>query len=160
MIHGDLDDTEINAIYNHPKIKAMVSFTKGEGFGRPLLEFSVVGKPIVASGWSGQIDFLPSEFVGLVGGTLNNIHPSAQVPNVLISDSQWFKPDDNQAGHALADVVDKYKDYQEKAKRLAYRNKRYFSLENMTETLKELLVKYVPEFPKQVELKLPKLKKL
>jgi glycosyltransferase involved in cell wall biosynthesis len=160
LIHGDLDDTEINAIYNHPKIKAMVSFTKGEGFGRPLLEFSVVGKPIVASGWSGQIDFLPSEFVGLVGGTLNNVHPSAHVPNVLLSDSQWFKPDDNQAGHALADVVDKYKDYQEKAKRLAYKNKRYFSLENMTETLKELLIKYVPEFPKQVELKLPKLKKV
>jgi glycosyltransferase involved in cell wall biosynthesis len=160
LIHGDLDDKEINAIYNHPKIKAMVSFTKGEGFGRPLLEFSVVGKPIVASGWSGQMDFLPSEFTGLVGGTLNNIHSSAQVPNVLIPDSQWFKPDDNQAGHALADVVDKYKNYQEKAKRLAYRNKRYFSLENMTETLKELLVKYIPEFPKQVELKLPKLKKL
>jgi hypothetical protein len=160
LIHGDLDDKEINAIYNHPKIKAMVSFTKGEGFGRPLLEFSIVGKPIVASGWSGHMDFLPSDFVGLVGGSLNNIHPSAQVPNVLISDSQWFKPDDNQAGHALVDVFDKYKDYQEKAKRLAYKNKQNFSFDKMTEILGEMLTKYVPEFPKQVELKLPKLKKV
>lgn len=160
LIHGDLDDKEINAIYNHPKIKAMVSFTKGEGFGRPLLEFSIVGKPIVASGWSGHIDFLPSDFVGLVGGTLNNIHPSAHVPNVLLNESQWFKPDDNQAGHALVDVFDKYKDYQEKAKRLAYRNKQNFSFDKMTEILGEVLTKYVPEFPKQVELKLPKLKKL
>ena len=160
LIHGDLDDKEINAIYNHPKIKAMVSFTKGEGFGRPLLEFSIVGKPIVASGWSGHIDFLPSDFVGLVGGTLNNVHPSAQVPNVLLSESQWFKPDDNQAGHALVDVFDKYKDYQEKAKRLAYRNKQNFSFDKMTEILGEVLTKYVPEFPKQVELKLPKLKKI
>ena len=36
----------------------MVSFTKGEGFGRPLLEFSAIGKPIIASGWSGHTDFL------------------------------------------------------------------------------------------------------
>ena len=160
LIHGDLSDSEINAIYNHQKVKAMVNFTKGEGFGRPLLEFSVVGKPIIASGWSGHIDFLPSEFAGLVGGTLQQVHPSAHVPNVILQDSQWFKPDDNQVGHAFNDVFDKYKDYQEKAKRLAFRNKQNFSLDKMTETLNETLVKYVPEFPKHIELKLPKLTKI
>jgi glycosyltransferase involved in cell wall biosynthesis len=160
VIHGDLSDSEINSIYNHPKVKAMVNLTKGEGFGRPLLEFSVVGKPIIASGWSGHIDFLPSEFAGLVGGTLNNIHPSAHVPNVLLRESQWFKPDDNQVGHAFMDVFEKYKNYQEKAKRLAFRNKQNFSLDKMTEALNELLIKYTPAFPKQVELKLPKLTKI
>jgi glycosyltransferase involved in cell wall biosynthesis len=138
----------------------MVNLTKGEGFGRPLLEFSVVGKPIIASGWSGHIDFLPSEFAGLVGGSLNQVHPSAHVPNVILSDSQWFKPDDNQVGHAFNDVFDKHKDYQEKAKRLAFRNKQNFSLDKMTESLNETLVKYVPEFPKHIELKLPKLTKI
>ena len=48
ILHGDLSDEEMNSLYNHHKVKAMVSLTKGEGFGRPLLEFSVVGKPIVA----------------------------------------------------------------------------------------------------------------
>jgi hypothetical protein len=160
LIHGDLSDSEINAIYNHPKVKAMVNLTKGEGFGRPLLEFSVVGKPIIASGWSGHIDFLSSEFAGLVGGTLNQVHPSAHVPNVILQDSQWFKPDDNQVGHAFNDVFEKYKDYQEKAKRLAFRNKQNFSLDKMTEALNTTLIKYVPEFPKHVELKLPKLTKI
>ena len=160
LIHGDLSDNEINAIYNHQKVKAMVNLTKGEGFGRPLLEFSVVGKPIIASGWSGHIDFLPSEFAGLVGGSLNQVHPSAHVPNVILSDSQWFKPDDNQVGHAFNDVFDKHKDYQEKAKRLAFRNKQNFSLDKMTEFLNETLIKYVPEFPKHIELKLPKLTKI
>ena len=160
LIHGDLQDEEINCLYNHPKIKAMVSFTKGEGFGRPLLEFSVVGKPIIASGWSGHIDFLNPEFCGLIGGKLENIHHSAQVPNMLIPDSQWFRPDDNQVGHALTDVFDNHKDYQEKAKRLAYRNKQNFSFDKMTERLSELLKQYSPEFPKQVEIKLPKLKKI
>jgi glycosyltransferase involved in cell wall biosynthesis len=160
LIHGDLSDEEINCIYNHPKIKAMVSLTKGEGFGRPLLEFSMIGKPIIASGWSGHMDFLTPEFCGIVGGTLNKVHPSAVVANTILADSQWFKPDDNQVGHAFVDVFDQYKEYQEKAKRLAYRNKQSFSLDKMTEKLDELLKQYVPEFPKHVELKLPKLKKI
>jgi glycosyltransferase involved in cell wall biosynthesis len=160
VIHGDLSDSEINAIYNHPKVKTMVNLTKGEGFGRPLLEFSIVGKPIIASGWSGHLDFLPLEFTGLVGGTLNNVHPSAHVPNVILRESQWFKPDDNQVGHAFNDVFEKYKNYQEKAKRLAFRNKQNFSLDKMTEKLENILSQYTPEFPKQVKLNLPKLTKI
>ena len=160
FIHGDLEDEDINCMYNHPKVKAMVSLTKGEGFGRPLLEFSVVGKPIIASGWSGHLDFLNPEFSGLVGGILQNVHPSAHAPNMLLTEAQWFKPDDNQVGHAFVDIYENYKDYAEKAKRLAYKNKQNFSFEKMTEVLGELLTKYVPNFPKQVELKLPKLKKV
>jgi len=160
VIHGDLTDEEINAIYNHQKVKAMVNLTKGEGFGRPLLEFSIVGKPIIASGWSGHLDFLPSEFAGLVGGTLNNVHQSAHVQNTILMESQWFKPDDNQVGHAFTEVFDKYKVYQEKAKRLAFKNKQEFSFNKMTEKLGGFLTQYVPEFPKHVEIKLPKLKKI
>jgi hypothetical protein len=64
-----MSDKEMNQLINHPKVKAMVSFTKGEGFGRPLLEFTATGKPIAASGWSGQIDFLSPENSFLIGGT-------------------------------------------------------------------------------------------
>jgi len=88
------------------------------------------------------------------------VHHSAHVPNVILKDSQWFKPNDNQVGHAFNDVFEKYKEYQEKAKRLAYKNKQNFSFEKMTEDLNEFLKKYTPDFPKQVELKLPKLKKI
>jgi glycosyltransferase involved in cell wall biosynthesis len=160
LVHGDLSDEEINCIYNHPKVKAMVSLTKGEGFGRRLLEFSIIGKPIIASVWSGHMDFLTHEFFGIVGGTLNKVHPSAVVANTILADSQWFKPDDNQVGHAFVEVFENYKEYQEKAKRLAYKNKQNFSLDKMTEKLDELLKQYIPEFPKHVELKLPKLKKI
>ena len=72
LINGEFNDNEINELYNHPKIKAMVSLTKGEGFGRPLLEFSLTGKPIIASGWSGHTDFLSPKFTTLLSGTLEN----------------------------------------------------------------------------------------
>ena len=48
LLFGQLSDSEMNGLYNHSKIKSMVSITKGEGFGRPLLEFSVTGKPVIA----------------------------------------------------------------------------------------------------------------
>ena len=57
LLHGDLRDEEMNQLYNHPKVKAHVSFTHGEGFGRPLLEATLSEKPVIASNWSGQVDF-------------------------------------------------------------------------------------------------------
>ncbi len=104
VLHGELTDSEMNSLYNHPKIKAHVSFTKGEGFGRPLLEASVSGKPVIASGWSGHMDFLNPEEAVLVGGELAQIHPSSVWDNILIKESSWFRPDIQQAANALAGV--------------------------------------------------------
>ena len=57
LLHGDLTPEEMNALYNHPKVKAHVSFTKGEGYGRPLAEAAISGKPVITTNWSGHTDF-------------------------------------------------------------------------------------------------------
>lgn len=157
LVHGDLTDEEVNELYNHPKIKAMLSFTKGEGFGRPLLEFSLTGKPIIASGWSGQVDFLDRENSILIGGNLTNVHKSAAVKDMILEQSQWFTPDDSQVGNALLQVYKKYKNYIIPAKRLKNINKQKFSFDAMQKLLDSYLSGYVPEFPKQVDLKIPSL---
>ena len=157
IIHGEMSDEEINQLYNHPKVKAMVSFTKGEGFGRPLLEFSAVNKPIIASGWSGHIDFLDKEFTYIVNGTLTNVHKSAVVEKMILKEAQWFTPDDSQAGTALKEVFTNYKKYAELAKRQGYKSRTNFSWDKMVEQLDTILTANLPEFPKQVELKLPTL---
>jgi glycosyltransferase involved in cell wall biosynthesis len=160
LLHGDMSDAEINELYNHGKVKAMISLTKGEGFGRPLLEFSLVNKPIIASGWSGHIDFLDNQFTKQIGGTLNNVHPSAVVDKMILAESQWFRPDEALTGKALKDVFEDYKIYKELAKRQGHRSRTQFSYEKMRETVDTLLTQYIPEFPKQVQLKLPTLKKI
>ena len=157
LLHGEMSDEEVNMLYNHPKVKAMVSFTKGEGFGRPLLEFSAVNKPIIASGWSGHIDFLDKEFTYLVTGTLTNVHKSVAIDKMLLKEAQWFTPDDAQTGTALRMVFDNYKKYAELAKRQGYKSRTNFSWEKMAEQLDQILSSNLPEFPKQVELKLPTL---
>ena len=156
LLHGDFTDEEINSLYNHSKVKAMVNLTKGEGFGRPLLEFSCVNKPIITTNWSGHIDYLDSEFTTLLPGQLTNIHPTA-ANNMLLKEAQWFSVDMGQVGHYLKDVFENYKNYQEKAKRQGYKSRNEFSYEKMKETLEKYLDKHVPEFPKQVQLNLPKL---
>lgn len=159
LLHGEFSDSEMNEIYNHPKVKAMVNLTRGEGFGRPLLEFSLVKKPIITTNWSGHTDFLNPEFTVMLPGQMTNVHPSA-ANQWLLKESQWLSVDQGQTGHYIRDVYENYKNYTENAKRQAYRSKTEFSWEKMKEKLDEYLTKFVPEFPKQIELKLPQLKKI
>ena len=158
LLHGEFTDAEMNEIYNHPKVKAMVSLTKGEGFGRPLLEFTQSKKPILTTNWSGHLDFLNTGFTTLVPGTLTNVHPSA-ANQWLMKEAQWFTPDLGRVGHYLKDMFENYKDYVDGGKRQAYHSKTNFSFEKMNEKMAEYL-KRVPEFPKQVALKLPQLRKI
>lgn len=160
LLHGSLTDTEMNTLYNHPKVKAHVSFTKGEGFGRPLLEASVSGKPVIASGWSGHMDFLNKDDAVLVGGELKQIHQSSVWENILIKEASWFYPDHNQAANALFAVFNDYTTFKNKAYNLAVKNRKDFSYDTIRKKTFELLDKYLPEFPTQVIPTLPTLKKI
>ena len=157
LLHGDVSDSEINNLYNHDKVKAMVCVTKGEGFGRPLLEFSFINKPILASAWSGQTDFLDPQFAYMVGGELTQIDKSAAVKDVLIPESSWFTPNDAEVARGYKDIFKNYKKYASSAKRLGHKNRTNFSYEKMVDKIKEYFDAYIPEMPKQVELSLPKL---
>jgi glycosyltransferase involved in cell wall biosynthesis len=159
LLHGEFTDSEMNELYNHPKVKAMVSLTKGEGFGRPLLEFSLTKKPIITTNWSGHTDFLKSEFTVMLPGQMANVHPSA-ANQWLLKESQWFSVDQGQVGHYMKDVFENYKNYTENAKRQAYYSKTEFSWDKMKDKLDEYLTKSIPKFPKQIQLKLPSLKKI
>lgn len=157
LIDGDMADEDINNLYNHPKVKAMVCLTKGEGFGRPLLEFSNTNKPIITTGWSGHMDFLSKDTCVLVGGELKPVHPSAAIKDVLIPESSWLTPDDNEVARAYKKVYKEYKKLLPLAKKQGHRTRTEFTLDTMTVNLGEYLEKYIPKFPKQVELNLPTL---
>ena len=158
LLHGDLEPEEMNVLYNHPKVKAHLSFTHGEGFGRPLLEASSTQKPVIASNWSGHIDFLKHSV--LLPGQLNNVHKSAAWKNVILKESKWYYVDHAYAKKVLKSVYKKYKKFLPNAKKQARYTRENFSLDKMTEKFKEMLISSVPKAPEKVELKLPKLKKV
>jgi glycosyltransferase involved in cell wall biosynthesis len=157
LLHGEFSDEEINELYNHPKVSAFVSFTKGEGYGRPLLESSIAQKPVIASNWSGHIDFLKAEMSILLSGQVTQIHPSAVVQNMLIPESGWFTVDYKKAAEVLEDVYKNYKNYTDRAKKQSYISRTEFSLDKMGEKLILILEE---KAPKPVQLKLPQLKKI
>jgi hypothetical protein len=159
LLHGEFTDVEMNEIYNHSKVKAMINLTKGEGFGRPLLEFSLVNKPIITTNWSGHIDYLNPEFTTLLPGNMTKVHPSA-ANNMLLADAEWFSVDTGHVGSYLRDVFENYKKYAENAKRQGFQSRSKFSFEAMKEKLGGLFESKIPEFPKQVQLQLPKLNKI
>jgi len=161
IVHGDLTDQEVNELYNHSKVKVMVTHTRGEGFGRPLLEFSMTGKPIIATAWSGHLDFLNPNYCTLINGSLEQLDKSSVQKNVLLKESSWFKPDDGLVGKAYKNTFKKYKQYLAPSKQLRHENKTKFSYESMVTLLGETLTKYIPELklePKFTSLKMPKLK--
>tara|TARA_Y100001963_G_C6781679_1_gene450267 strand:+ start:914 stop:2245 length:1332 start_codon:yes stop_codon:yes gene_type:complete len=160
LLHGDFTDEEMNELYNHPKVKAHVNLTHGEGFGRPLLEASISQKPIITSNWSGHLDFLPKNLAILLDGQLTRVEGGSVPDDMLVEGSQWFTVNYQQASAVIKDVYKNYRKYTLNAKKLGMVNKSKFSLDAMTKELGKILDKYVPEFPKEVKLNLPKLKKV
>jgi glycosyltransferase involved in cell wall biosynthesis len=159
LLHGDLSDDQMNALYNHGKVKAMVSFLKAEGFGRPLLEFATTGKPIIAPYYSGPTDFLNEEFICKLPGGLTPIHATAQ-NQFLIADAKWFTIDYKYAGKMFKEVQKNYKKWLGQAKRQRYHVNKHFTKQAVQQRYAEvfeIIKTATASIPNQVELKLPKL---
>lgn len=156
LLYGELSNQEMNELYNHPKVKAF-ALVGNEGFGRPYLEFSAASsKPIIASYFSGHIDFLHEDYNVFVPGKVEQLHPSA-ANQFLLKEASWFKASPSDTSKILEDVYQNYNKYVEKGKRQGHYSRTEFSLDKMTEKLADILEKNVPKLSRPVSLTLPKL---
>lgn len=153
-----MSEEELNQLNNDPKVKTFISFTKGEGFGRPLMEQAITGKPVITTNWSGHIDFLKPDYNILIGGELKQVHKSAS-NDFLLHESQWFNINVAVASKAIKEVYKKYKSYLKESRKQTQYLKENWSLGKMAEKLNQLLPK-IEAAPQTVGLKLPKLKKV
>jgi len=155
LIHGDMEETDMSNLYHHPKVKAMISFAKGEGYGRPMAEFTLTGKPIIASGWSGQLDFLPAENAVLLEGSLTPVHESA-ADQFCMKEAQWFTANYSTAANKLYDVYNNYNTYSKKSEGLKTNTLDNFTLDKMNDRFTQMLEHYVKVQPKLVPFNIPK----
>lgn len=160
LIHGELEDNEMNALYNHKKIKLHVSFTHGEGFGHPLLLSTLSGKPLLTPRWSGHLDFLNPRIAKFFDGQLVPV-PDEALNEWFIKDARWFEVDYIEAGKKMKYYFNNYDDsILDNAEKLRIENMENFSLEAMDKAFHALLDKYVPPFAIEQPFILPKLKKI
>ena len=155
LVHGDMEETDMSNLYYHPKVKAMISFAKGEGYGRPMAEFTLTGKPIIASGWSGQLDFLPPEHSVLLEGSLTAVDESA-ADQFCMKEAQWFSVNYSTAANKIYDVYKNYDIYLKKSEGLRTNTLNNFTLDKMNDKFIEIMESYVKAQPKLVPFNLPK----
>lgn len=107
LLHGDMSDAEVATLYSHDNVKALVSLTRGEGFGLPLLEAAASGLPVIATDWGGHLDFMNLGRFIKVRYTLQAIpavkvdHAQDERANIWMQDSRWAQPDEQNAVNAL-----------------------------------------------------------
>lgn len=143
LIHGDLTTEQMNGLYNHPKVKAHITLTKGEGFGRPLLEASVSGKPIIASGWSGHMDFLNNKEAILIPGEFGKIEPESVSPGVLEATAEWYNVDVDFTKQSMRHVIDNYSKWERRARQLGKDNRQNYSYESVFSRTREVMKGYL-----------------
>lgn len=92
LLHGDMSDKEVAALYHHPQIKSLVALTRGEGYGLPILEAAASGLPVIATNWSGHLDFMnQGKFISIYY-QLGEVHQSRIDGNIFMPGSRWAYP--------------------------------------------------------------------
>ena len=123
----------------------------------------MTGLPVIASGWSGHLDFLDTEKSLLIGGDIIQVPAGQAWKDIILPQSKWFKVNDNQAYKCFNYCFDKVEEIKTKGRQLMDKNHEKFTLNKMTEKLDEMMEKHTKNVsfqqPSQVQLKLPKLNK-
>jgi len=127
LLHGDMNEEEMAALYTHPKVKALLSFSHGEGFGLPTFEAAGYGLPVITTEWSGHTDFMycPNKegkvkpHFARVDFTLQPVQPEAIWNGVIEKDTMWAFPVGNSAKSEMRTVYKDCDRYRGQAKRLA-----------------------------------------
>ena len=164
LLHGNLKDEEMSALYTHPNIHAYITATHGEGFGLPVFEAACNGLPVAAPAWSGHVDFLYADLPNEVSGKikripmftkiryeLNNVQQEAVWENVIDADSKWCFPTEESFKRSIRNLYDVYKPSKKVAERLMNHLKENLNQEKMFEIVSNSIKKVLPEDEGELE---------
>ena len=163
LLHGFLSDEEMAGLYTHPKVKAFISATHGEGYGLPLFESAYYGLPVIATDWSGQLDFLykpqkqkngkvkNKHMFGRITYTLQQIQKEAVWDGVLMADSKWAFPEEGSIKLNMSEVHKDYGRFKKRAKELQKWICKEFSEESIYKNLSDTIADGIDHEPELID---------
>jgi glycosyltransferase involved in cell wall biosynthesis len=128
-----LSDGEMLAL--HQTGGCFVSLARTEGWGLGAFEAARLGKPVVATGYGGQLDFLDPLLTNLVDYSMVKVYEPTWSANYRPTD-KWAAPSTDQAARHLREILEHPSYAVQRAKLQAERIKNRFSKQ---QTLKSLL---------------------
>jgi len=156
LLHGSMTDEEMTSLYQHPKIKAYLTLTHGEGFGLPIFEAAYNELPIIAPDWSGHVDFLYAPVKDKKTGkekvkahfakvkyTLQPIQKEAHWDGVLQKDSMWCYAEQGSYKMRLREMYKDYNRFKSDAKKLNKWIRKNFNAETLYDKFCQYLLNYV-----------------
>jgi glycosyltransferase involved in cell wall biosynthesis len=114
LITETLDRPEVLGLIN--ACDAYVSLHRAEGFGRTLAEAMLLGKPVVATGYSGNIDFMHPDCSASVTFKLKHLEINDYQWLDIEDPAVWADPDAQQAAIKMREVAKEYMHHPNKKK--------------------------------------------
>lgn len=142
LLHGKMDNREISSLMRDSTVKALVSLTRGEGYGLPTLEAAASGVPVIATNWSGHLDFLKSDFIA-VDYTLGEIHSSRVDNKIFMKGTKWANPSESDAKKKLRKFYEKSTMPRHKAQEAAKRIRQDYSFSSICKIYDEKLATFL-----------------
>ena len=145
-----MSEEDLTGLYRHPKVKAYVTTTHGEGFGLPIFEAACNELPVIAPDWSGQRDFLHGRLKSnssleplfcVIPHTLEEVEKEAVWESVIEAGSKWCNVSVEDTSTALNEVYKNLSLYKKKAKALKKGNDKKFAQKKRESTSHDLLKK-------------------
>ena len=143
VLHGNMTSEEIAELYKNKNIKCILSATRGEGYGLPLVDAAASGLPIVATGWSGHMDFLNKECISSLDYELKPIHESRIDNRIFMKGAKWAEVESSEFKNKILDVYENYSKSKKKAQRMQQDVRSNFSREAVFKRYDEIIGKYL-----------------
>jgi glycosyltransferase involved in cell wall biosynthesis len=111
LLESSLPAGDYHALY--AASDAYVSLHRAEGFGLTIAEAMALGKPVIATGYSGNLEFMRADDSYLVPWSPSSIPEGLPYP----AGSIWAEPDLDEAARLMRSVVDRTDEAQARALR-------------------------------------------
>jgi glycosyltransferase involved in cell wall biosynthesis len=139
LIHGSMSNKEIAALFVDKTIKGYITATRGEGYGLPLVDAAAAGVPVIATNWSGHLDFLENKFLK-VDYKMKKIKESRIDNRIFVENASWAEPEKESFQENLEKLCDNREYWLKKALELKKKVRKKFSEERIKSLYDKVLI--------------------